>query len=116
MFDGIELHTERLDLLRTHFASFKSGPGVFALTLGFSDFVAGRVLLAFEPLVFANQAAPQHFKRRDVGKGFVRIESTAAQSGADLFDVVPNEYGIEHAASAIDSICDLDTPLVRCAR
>ena len=114
VLDGIELHTKRLDLLRTHLASFKGGSGVLALAFGFGDLVARCVLQAFESLVLADQPAAQRFERGNIRKCFVNIEAAIAQAGAHVVYVVSNEDRIQHAASAIDSICDLDTALVRC--
>src|SRR6185295_19925531 len=98
----------------THFASFKGGTGVLALALRLGDFVPRRVLLAFESFVLADQPAAQCFKRGNVGEGLVSIETSIPKPGADVVDVVSNERGVQHGTSTIDSICDLDMPLVRC--
>src|SRR5437899_107664 len=53
MFDGIQLHAELLDLGRASAARLHGRPGLFSLTFGLSDLIAGCVLLPLEALVLA---------------------------------------------------------------
>jgi len=100
MLDRVELESELFDLLRPRAIRFLDRRGIVTLALRSGDLVARRVLRALQPFDLRNQPPPRRFERRDVFDRLVGIEPAIAEAGADLFDVIANVLGVEHATSA----------------
>ena len=96
LLDLVQLHFELADLLGPLLVRFEDVRRVPPLPLGARDFVAGGVLLAFEPLHFGNQAAAARFERRELFKFGVRLQTAVLEAGANLVHVIAHVCGVEH--------------------
>ena len=90
VLDRVELKSELLDLLRPRAVGFLHRRGVVPLPLGARDLVARRVLQPLERFELGNQAAARGFERGDLFERLVGVETTVAEAGADLLDVIAN--------------------------
>ena len=72
---------------------------VLPLALRARDLVAGRVLLALQPLDLGDQPPAPGFERRQLLEIGVGIEAAVAEAGADLVDVIAHEAGSSMARS-----------------
>ena len=97
LLDGVDLHLEVPDLLRTGLVGGKNGRRIESLPLGARHLVARCILLALQSLHFRNEAPPARFGRRDLLEIGVGVEAASTQPHPDGFEVIAHVRGVEHA-------------------
>ena len=96
LLDAVQLDRQLPDLLRSLPVRLEDRGGVPALPLGPRHLVAGRVLLALEPLELRDQPPPPVLERGQRLELAVGVEAAIAQAAAHLILMVAHEDGIQH--------------------
>jgi hypothetical protein len=102
MLDGIELDAELLDLRRPLAVSLLDLRDVLPLALRARHFVAGGILVAFQPFDLGENPSAAGLERRQFFELSFEVEAAPCKAGADRVEVVAEQSRIEHSTD--DSI------------
>ena len=96
LLDLIELDFELTDLLRPRLVRREDRRGVFPLSFRARDLVAGRVLIALQPLELGDQPATSVLERRQLLQLGIRLKASIHEACSDGIHVLTNVRGVEH--------------------
>src|SRR5581483_4167070 len=96
MFNLVELDRELPDLLGPLPIGLENAARVLLLPLRTGDFVARRVLVAFQPFQLRNQPTPAVLQRGKRLELAVQIQSALLEAAAYLVLMVANKSRIQH--------------------
>ena len=99
--DGVELHVQLLDLLRTLLVCLEDMRRVLALPFGARHFVASRVLLALQAFDLRNKAPPMRLERRELLELRACVQPPRQQALPDVIEPFANECWIKHVGRAL---------------